>query len=247
MLSGNGVQFQITAFRQMKSLAQILVCFRKRDVFPRAEIKIITEEGDGDVQTNFHWYAGSRLHLLPQRMAVIQLPAPDSTPTPSESQSTEGGSTSGNLTSTASLPESDSGSGQTQTSSSGQEISREEAFSIALENAGVSQSDARNVKIERDGDNGIPIYDIEFDTDYGDYDYEVAVSDGSHYRQRLRSSGGMGLPPAGQSGVRGTGQDIGSAKGSRCTGIGNSGLAGKRRRPFPLGRQSFLQRHLLRI
>ena len=109
---------------------------------------------------------------------VIQLPAPDSTPAPSESQSTEGGNTSGNLTSTASLPESDSGSGQTQTSSSGQEISREEAFSIALENAGVSQSDARNVKIERDGDNGVPIYDIEFETDYGDYDFEVAVSDG---------------------------------------------------------------------
>lgn len=110
---------------------------------------------------------------------VIQLPAPDSTPAPSESQSTEGGNTSGNLTSTASLPESDSGSGQTQTSSSGQEISREQAFSIALENAGVSQSDARNVKIERDGHNGVPIYDIEFDTSYGNYDYEVAISDGS--------------------------------------------------------------------
>ena len=27
-------------------------------------------------------------------------------------------------------------------------------------------------------DNGIPIYDIEFETDYGDYDFEVAIADG---------------------------------------------------------------------
>ena len=32
--------------------------------------------------------------------------------------------------------------------------------------------------IQRDGDNGIPIYDIEFETDYGDYDFEIAIADG---------------------------------------------------------------------
>lgn len=110
---------------------------------------------------------------------VIQLPAPDSNPAPSASQSAGESGTSGETASSTSLPESANGSGQPQTSSSGQEISREQAFSIALENAGVSQSDARNVKIERDGHNGVPIYDIEFDTSYGDYDYEVAISDGS--------------------------------------------------------------------
>ena len=58
------------------------------------------------------------------------------------------------------------------------EISREEALAIALENAGVLEGDAYTVKNETDSDNGIPLYDIEFETDYGDYDFEVAMADG---------------------------------------------------------------------
>ena len=58
------------------------------------------------------------------------------------------------------------------------EISREEALAIALDNADVPESDAYNVKNETDSDNGIPLYDIEFETDYGDYDFEVAIADG---------------------------------------------------------------------
>ena len=51
-------------------------------------------------------------------------------------------------------------------------------MAIALDNAGVPEDDAYNIKNERDGDSGIPIYDIEFETDYGDYDFEVAMADG---------------------------------------------------------------------
>ena len=58
------------------------------------------------------------------------------------------------------------------------ETSREEALDIALNNAGVPEADAYNIKNERDGDNGIPIYDIEFETNYGDYDFQVAIADG---------------------------------------------------------------------
>ena len=57
-------------------------------------------------------------------------------------------------------------------------ISREEALAIALANAGVPEEDARNIKNETDEDNGVPIYDIEFETDYGDYDFEVSIADG---------------------------------------------------------------------
>ena len=57
------------------------------------------------------------------------------------------------------------------------EISREAALAIALENAGVLEGDAYNVKNETDSDNGIPLYDIEFEN-YGDYDFEVAMADG---------------------------------------------------------------------
>ena len=58
------------------------------------------------------------------------------------------------------------------------EISRDEALAIALANASVPEADAYNVKVERDGDNGIPLWDIEFETEYGDYDFEVAISGG---------------------------------------------------------------------
>ena len=40
------------------------------------------------------------------------------------------------------------------------------------------EGDAYNAKNETDSDNGIPLYDIEFETDYGDYDFEVAIADG---------------------------------------------------------------------
>lgn len=58
------------------------------------------------------------------------------------------------------------------------EISRDDALSIALENADVPSDDVFNVKTEQDGDNGIPVYDIEFETEYGDFDFEIDGSTG---------------------------------------------------------------------
>ena len=58
------------------------------------------------------------------------------------------------------------------------EISREEALAIALDNAGIPEGDAYNIKNETDRDHGIPIYDIEFETEYGDYDFEIAIDGG---------------------------------------------------------------------
>ena len=85
----------------------------------------------------------------------------------------------------SSVPETPAGQGQTppvspdpEGESAAGEISREEALAIALANAGVPEGDAYNVKNETDSDNGIPLYDIEFETDYGDYDFEVAIADG---------------------------------------------------------------------
>ena len=85
----------------------------------------------------------------------------------------------------SSVPETPAGQGQTPPVSpdpeeevAAGEISREEALAIALANAGVPEGDAYNVKNETDSDNGIPLYDIEFETNYGDYDFEVAIADG---------------------------------------------------------------------
>ena len=95
------------------------------------------------------------------------------------------------------------------------EISGDEALAIALANASVPEADAYNVKVERDGDNGIPIWDIEFETEYGDYDFEVAISGGrivgadyevdEEWLDRLSRHGGGPLS-AGQA------QDIVAAK-----------------------------------
>ena len=66
---------------------------------------------------------------------------------------------------------------ETGAASSG-EIGSEAAFAIALENAGVPEGDAYNVKVEPDRENDISIWQVEFETDYGDYDFEIAVDGG---------------------------------------------------------------------
>ena len=83
---------------------------------------------------------------------------------------------------------------------------RDGALAIALENAGVDEQDIYNVKVEQDGDNGIPIYDIEFETDYGDYDFEVAIADGrivgADYEVDEEWLDTLGDSPVDQDGVR---------------------------------------------
>ena len=91
--------------------------------------------------------------------------APTQTPAPAASQSTPAQT----APETQPVP-----AGQTAAG----EVSREEALVIAYANASVPEADAYNVKAERDEEGGIPIWDIEFETEYGDYDFEVAVSGG---------------------------------------------------------------------
>ena len=83
---------------------------------------------------------------------------------------------------------------------------RDGALAIALENAGVDEQDIYNVKVEQDSDNGIPIYDIEFETDYGDYDFEVAIADGrivgADYEVDEEWLDTLGGSPVDQEGVR---------------------------------------------
>ena len=83
---------------------------------------------------------------------------------------------------------------------------RDGALAIELENAGVDEQDIYNVKVEQDRDNGIPIYDIEFETDYGDYDFEVAVADGrivgADYEVDEEWLDTLGGSPVDQDGVR---------------------------------------------
>lgn len=57
-------------------------------------------------------------------------------------------------------------------------VDGEAALSLALENAGVLAEDAYNVRTERGTESGIPIFQVEFETDWGDYSFEIAAASG---------------------------------------------------------------------
>ena len=71
------------------------------------------------------------------------------------------------------------------------------ALTAALEYAGVSKEDAYNIKVERDEEGAIAVFKVEFETDYGDYGFEISISDqkiiGADYEideEWLKSLGG---------------------------------------------------------
>ena len=74
------------------------------------------------------------------------------------------------------IPDSSKPSGGSQPADA--EIDQDAALALAMENAGVPEKDAYNVKVERDRENDIPIFQVEFETEYGDYDFEIAVAGG---------------------------------------------------------------------
>ena len=80
--------------------------------------------------------------------------------------------------SASALPQAPSQQASAPQNSSQGEIDGDTAFALALQNAGVPEGDAFDVEIKRDRENDIPIYQVEFETQYGDYDFEIAVSDG---------------------------------------------------------------------
>ena len=70
------------------------------------------------------------------------------------------------------------GSADTAQPSQTGEIDAEQALSIALADAGVSEDDIYSYKTERDRDDGMSIYGVEFETDYCDYSYEIETDSG---------------------------------------------------------------------
>ena len=74
------------------------------------------------------------------------------------------------------IPDSSKPSGGSQPTDA--EIDQDAALALAMENAGVPEKDAYNVKVERDRENDIPIFQVEFETEYGNYDFEIAITGG---------------------------------------------------------------------
>ena len=58
-------------------------------------------------------------------------------------------------------------------------ISENEALVIALQHAGISESQAEIDKLEFDTDDGVPYYDVEFDVGEDEYEYEIHAISGA--------------------------------------------------------------------
>ena len=58
-------------------------------------------------------------------------------------------------------------------------IGVDEAKRIALEKAGLSENDVRFDRTELDNENGIWVYEVEFETPTTEYDAEIKADDGS--------------------------------------------------------------------
>lgn len=76
------------------------------------------------------------------------------------------------------------------------QITREEAESIAIRDSGVNSENILSMRSRLDWEDGERIYDIEFYADGVEYDYEIALSDGTvlsfdSEAERLRGSEGL--------------------------------------------------------
>ena len=82
-------------------------------------------------------------------------------------------------------------------------ISAEEAQAIALEHAGLAESDVTFIYAVPDYDDGRGVYDVEFYRGAEEYDYEISAADGSilSYDHEIegRMAGAEGAPSATQN------------------------------------------------
>lgn len=100
------------------------------------------------------------------------------------------------------------------TGCSGKDIGRDAALEAAFNDAGVSESDTTRLKVSEDRDDGRKVYEIQFDVDNTEYDYEIQASDGSilssetENRVQVQSNGQNGSDDAaGQNNVQDDGQN----------------------------------------
>lgn len=58
-------------------------------------------------------------------------------------------------------------------------ITREKALKIALEKAGAKESDIRDLDIELDTENGVTVWDVDFEYNNIEYSYEINAQTGA--------------------------------------------------------------------
>ncbi len=58
-------------------------------------------------------------------------------------------------------------------------IGKDAALSAALKAAGLTKDQVKNIEIKLDYDNGIAVYEVEFDRGYDEYDYDINAKTGA--------------------------------------------------------------------
>lgn len=105
--------------------------------------------------------------------------------------------------------------------SSGQDIGQDEAKRIAFEDAGVSESDTSRLKVEKDRDDGILQYDVQFSVDEKEYSYDINGANGEILSADVETNG-----TAAQNNTAGKTDDTaGTNSGTDDTPSTNSGTA----------------------
>ncbi|MGT2907055.1 PepSY domain-containing protein [Streptococcus dentiloxodontae] len=69
--------------------------------------------------------------------------------------------------------------GVSSASAATQTVTADQAKAIALQDAGVSESNTTALKVHSDSDNNSPVYEIEFKVNGSEYDYTVSAVDGA--------------------------------------------------------------------
>ena len=66
----------------------------------------------------------------------------------------------------------------TEKAAESSKIGKDKAKSIALKHAGLSASDVRELQVEYDKDDGVPVYEVEFESGNREYSYEIHAETG---------------------------------------------------------------------
>ena len=80
---------------------------------------------------------------------------------------------------TNSLPSTKNNTSKSNESTQNAKLTKEEAKRIAIENAGVNESDIYDYEVELDLEGGVLTYEISFDTKDFEYDYHINATDGA--------------------------------------------------------------------
>ncbi len=103
--------------------------------------------------------------------------------------------------------------------SQGTGLTRDEAVAIAAKDAGVQVNELRDLSVKLDYEDGIRVYEIEFDAGDMEYDYEIAVSDGKIVKRDMKRNDGRPAGGTQGTGTEGAGTPAPTAGASQGTGL----------------------------